>query len=151
MLCCLPIKGMFHPSNNGWLWAMVSSKVCNIIWIRHKACKLVYLFIFTYLFMVILISTPVLWSFISPIRITLDIQGLQSDRPLSTLGLSLANSAPLASRRKVANHSPRTPRGNKPQARISGVGIFHSSNTFKYLHRGHFRYPCTKTTWTLAI
>jgi hypothetical protein len=49
----------------------------------------------------------------------------QSDSALSTLGLNLAKSTPLATRRKVANHSPRTPEVNKPQARISGVGPIH--------------------------
>jgi hypothetical protein len=46
----------------------------------------------------------------------LDIHGLQSDRPLSTLVLNLDNSAPLASRRKVANHitALELPEVNKP-------------------------------------
>jgi hypothetical protein len=35
----------------------------------------------------------------------------------------LAKSASLTTRKKVANHSPWTPEVNKPQARISGVGI----------------------------
>jgi hypothetical protein len=35
------------------------------------------------------------------------------------------------------------PEVNKPQARISGGGFQFFFNTFKYLHRGHFRYVCT--------
>jgi hypothetical protein len=38
-------------------------------------------------------------------------------------GLTVAKSDPLATRRKVANHSPQSPEINKPQARISGVEI----------------------------
>jgi hypothetical protein len=79
----------------------------------------------------------------------LDIQGLQSDRPLSTLGLNVVNSAPFTSRRQAANHSPRTPRGKQTSSKDIWSGDFpFLSNTLKYLHRGHFRYPCTKTTWT---
>jgi hypothetical protein len=46
---------------------------------------------------------------------------------LSPLGLTVAKSSPLATRRKVDNHSPRNkthlPEINQPQARISGVEI----------------------------
>jgi hypothetical protein len=68
----------------------------------------------------------------------------QSDWALFTLGLNLAKSTSLTTRNKVANHSPRTPRGKQTPTKDIWSGDFHSSpNTFKYLHRGHFRYACT--------
>jgi hypothetical protein len=74
----------------------------------------------------------------------------QSGSALFTLGLNLAKSTPLATRRKVANHSPKTPRGKQTSSKdIWSGGFPFVSNTFTHLHRGHFRYSCT-TIWTLA-
>jgi hypothetical protein len=68
----------------------------------------------------------------------------QSDSALFALGLSLAKSTPLAARRKVANHSPWTPRGKQTSSMdIWSWGFPFLSNTFTHLHRGHFRYACT--------
>jgi hypothetical protein len=50
-----------------------------------------------------------------------------SRRLSSPCGLNLSKSTPLAARRKVANHTLELPEVNKPQARISGVGVFHFS------------------------
>jgi hypothetical protein len=50
----------------------------------------------------------------------------KSDSALFTLGLNLAKSTPLAARRWPIT-ALELPEVNKPQARISGVGDFHSS------------------------
>jgi hypothetical protein len=68
----------------------------------------------------------------------------QLDWALFVLGLILAKSTFLAARRKVANHSPRTPRGKQTSSTdIWSGGFPFLSNTFTHLHRGHFRYACT--------
>jgi hypothetical protein len=73
----------------------------------------------------------------------------QSDSALFTLGLILAKSTPLATRRKVANHSPWTPRGKQTSSKDIWSGDFpFLSNTFTHLHRGHFRYACT---WGIGL
>jgi hypothetical protein len=51
----------------------------------------------------------------------------QSDSALFALGLNLAKSTPLAVRRRRPITGLELPKVNKPQARISGVGDFHSS------------------------
>jgi hypothetical protein len=51
----------------------------------------------------------------------------QSDSALFTLGLILAKSTPLATRRKVANHSPWTPRGKQTSSKDIWNRDFHSS------------------------
>jgi hypothetical protein len=69
-----------------------------------------------------------------PQKTILDTQGLQSP----------ANSAPLRTGKKVANHSPWTPRGKQSSSKdIWSGGFPFLSNTFTHLHRGHFGYACT--------
>jgi hypothetical protein len=75
----------------------------------------------------------------------------QSDSALFTLGLNLAKSTSLghAVRRKVANHSPWTPRGKQTSSKdIWSGGFPFLSNTFTHLHQGHFRYACT---WGIGL
>jgi hypothetical protein len=69
----------------------------------------------------------------------------QSDWAFFALGFNLANSAPLYTGKKVANHSPWTPWGKQTSSKISiwSGGFPFLSNTFTHLHRGHFRYDYT--------
>jgi hypothetical protein len=77
-----------------------------------------------------------------PIFPSWDTQGLQSPTSRTWLGLNLAKSTSLATRRKVANHSPWTTQGKQTSSKdIWSGGFPFLSNTFTHFHPwcGQFR------------